>query len=276
MNYKKISIILIPILFIAVLTRHFFYSTPHYNIISIDSFDEAFSNFTCSPTTLITFDIDDTILTSRDPILSGITSYPLLFKIRAVLKHPSLLQQEAFDLAASIIVMDTKFFLIDKTIIHKIKQLQTNGCNIIGLTAIETGSFGIIPSFEEWRADMLHSIGIDFNNSFNTDIVLNDLPPFRGMYPRFVHGIVYANMQPKGDALKALLEKIDFQPTAIISFDDEMHALQSIAHACAQLNIPFTGYQYNGAKNLKPMWDMDKALAELDDIMKQAAAQTMY
>jgi hypothetical protein len=273
MNNKKFSVVIIALVAICSSVWYFFHTKPHYNIIPINSFNEVFNNFTCNPTTLITFDIDDTLLTTRDPILSGITAYPLLFKIRAILKHPILLQEKYFDLVASIIVMKTQFFLIEENMVQTIKKLQKNGCKIIVLTAIETGSFGIIPSFEEWRRQMLHNFGIDFNNTFNKDIILDDLPQFRGTYPRFSHGILYANMQPKGSALQSLLEKISFVPKAIISFDDELHALESIAHTCALLDIPFTGYHYFGAKNIKPQWDMNKALQELDSVMKTSAKQ---
>jgi hypothetical protein len=276
MNYKKISTIIIPILLIASLAWYFFCSTPHYNIIPIDSYAQAFTSInSCNTKTLITFDVDNTLTVTDDPILNGIP-HPLLFKIWAGLKHPTLARQKTFELIASIIIMHAHFFLIEDLLVQTIKDRQHNGCNIIGLTAIETGTFGIIPSFEEWRAQMLHDFGIDFINSFNTDITLDNLPLYHGTYPRFVHGIVYTNMQPKGDALCALLEKLRLRPEAIVSFDDELQALESIAHACAKLNIPFTGYQYNGAKKVKPVWNMNEALAELDDVMKQAATQTMY
>jgi hypothetical protein len=268
MNHKKIGIITIPLFAIVSLAWYFFHRTPHYNIIPIDSFNEALTSTShCHNETLITFDVDDTLITTNDPLISGVP-YPLLFKILVLIKYPELLQRERLELVSSTVISHAHFFLTEPTIVQTIKKLQKNGCHIIGLTAIETGSFGIIPSFEEWRSQMLHNCGIDFNNSFNKDIVLNSLPQSRDNYPHFSNGIICTNQQEKGDALKAFLEKTTFKPKAVISFDDDIEALKSIAHACTTLNIPFTGYHYYGAKKLKPVWNMNLALAELDDVIK--------
>ena len=207
--------ITIPLLAIISLAWYFFHTTPHYNIIPINSFNEALTSPShCHNETLITFDVDDTLITTTDPLLSGIP-YQLLFKIKVLIKYPELLQRKHFELIASIVLSHAHFFLTEKNIVSTIKQLQKNGCNIVGLTAIETGSFGIIPSFEEWRSQMLHNFGIDFNNSFNKDIVLNNLPQSRDNYPHFSNGIICTNKQEKGAALKAFLEKIIFKPTSM-------------------------------------------------------------
>jgi len=266
--YKRVGGFITLIMLILSLIWYLAHSTLHYNIISINSFNEAFNLINhCNDKTLITFDVDDTLITTHDPLLVTL-NYPLLFKIQTIISYPKLLFRSHFELVASAIFSQAHFFPTEKSIISKIQQLQNNNCKIIGLTSIETGSFGIIPSFEKWRAQMLHDFGIHFNNTFNTDIILDNLPQYRGNYPCFFEGIICTNQQPKGPSLQALLEKIAFNPDAIISFDDDLDALKSIAHTCSTLNIPFTGYHYYGAKNSKPAWSTDQASHELDRIMK--------
>lgn len=222
----------------------------------------------CTDTTLITFDVDDTLTTAHDPLFQNQADhYPWLFRLQVAFRYPQLLNRGQWEEAISVAYLESKYTLIEPAITKIIRVLQDQGCKLIALTSMETGPFGVIPSFEKWRANVLQELGIDFDRSFNKDFVLDRLPN-RNRYAVFYKGILCANQEDKGRVLLAFIERIDTKPTTIISFDDNTKALASIEKVCKLLGINFKGYLYLEGKEVLEPWDSQKALQRLDQIMQ--------
>lgn len=233
-----------------------------YTFQQIDSFEQAIPGLNqCDAQTLVLFDIDDTLISTTD--IMGTKSPPLLFKLKAILKHPQLLFKKNWEYYYSIMWQQTEWHVIEPDSITIINHLKDRGCIALGLTSMETGSFGVIENFPEWRSALLADFGIKFTDSF-LNIVFNDLQSYRNNYPELYDGILCCNQQSKGSVVAAFLNHFNLQPTKIIFFDDSADNLASVAAVCKQRDIPFTGFQYKGAEKLAKKWDMQKALMQLD------------
>ena len=242
------------------------------HIQSVDSFSPAFPLLmSCSSKTFITFDVDDTLITARDVIARDFRS-PLIFKFLTLLKYPELLKKDRFEWAASIVFAQAERYVFDPQVVKIIRHLQQQECNVLGLTSIETGSFGTIPNMSAWRAHKLKALGIDFQRKF-ADATLTSLPSHRGNYPQLYQGILCTNQQPKGKVLGAFLDYYHLNPEKIISFDDNQKDLVSIARECAQRNIRFIGFHYKGAEKIVGVWldqwNTKRALKQVDVLMQE-------
>ena len=236
------------------------------NFQKIDSFEQAIPELNqCNDTTLVLFDIDDTLLSTAD--IFGTHSLPLLFKLRAILKHPQLLFRKNWEYYYSIMWQETEWCAIEPDSIIIINQLKDRGCTALGLTSMETGTFGVIENFPEWRSTVLANLGIKFTDSF-PNTVFNELLSYRNNYPELYDGILCCNQQSKGSVLAAFLDNFNVQPSKIIFFDDSVENLVSVADICQQKNIPFTGFQYLRANKLAAKWDTQKALTQLDYLIQ--------
>jgi hypothetical protein len=269
---SKTKLILVTVVLISsvlILTKLWFREPSYGPFKQIDTYHEIQPVFdACDKNTLVTFDVDDTLITSPDAIANFYC--PLWAVIRAYLKYPGLLLNRAtFELMFSRILLQPKRFVFDPDIVRIIQQLQRQGCVVVGLTALETGTYGVIKHTQEWRANMLSNFGINFSRQFQ-DISLTMLPPKRGQYPCLYRGILCTNLSRKGKVLGTFLDYYHLKPAHIISFDDKTAELNSIAHACAQRHIPFSGYHMLGAKKLCSAWDTNRALLQLDFLMQQA------
>ncbi len=223
----------------------------------------------CDKRTLITFDIDETLITSRD-VLPAFCYGRLPFTLRliAAFKYPSLLfNTNKLEWCTSTMNKQTEPFVFDSDIVHIIRQLNLKGCAPIALTFAGSGSYGIIKNFPEWRTTILKNFGFDFSDQFH-DTTFTSLPMYRGTHPVLHKGILFTNCTDKGLTLAAFLEHYNLKPARIISFDDSYTFLTSIARACSYKKIPFTGYQVLGAKKLLGTWNMRRALLQIDYVMK--------
>jgi len=221
----------------------------------------------CDKQTLITFDVDDTLITAKDVMANF--EIPFWFKIRMAFKYPTLLSHARQDWFASIIVQQAEFFVFDPDVVIYIQQLRRRGCPVLALTSMDSGEYGVVKSMPEWRANMLYSFGIDLNVQFQ-DTLFKNLFEYRGDYPCLYKGILCANQQPKGLVLGAFLDYSHLKPARIISFDDDACALDSIARECQKRSIAFTGYQCLGAKKFAGEWNNRRALLQLDYVMQHA------
>ena len=230
------------------------------SIITLHSYDDVDIDY--DEKTLITFDVDDTLITAKD---SSNLNYdlPLLFKILAVLRHPSLLLH--YEDISSIVFAQSPRRLTELNVVALINKYKKQ-CKVVGLSAIESGSYGTIPSIPRWRDAMLKSMGINFSKFYNHTFY--QLPVYRGTYPRLYKGVLYTNEQPKGKILGAFIDSLKKKPTSVISFDDQKEALYSIAQACKERNISCTGYHYIGATlHTKPL-NYARAFRQLHALVK--------
>ena len=236
---------------------------------SIDKYSEAQAIFdACNEKTLVTFDVDDTLITATDVMANF--DFPLLFKIRAVFRYPELLfDKSKFEYIQSLIFQQAERFVFDPDIVNIIQQTQHQGAKVVALTSMESGELGCIKNMPEWRVNMLSNFGINFNKEFQ-DVFFTSLPSYRNQYPCFYKGILCANQLKKGVVLGAFLDYYDLKPGRIISFDDQISALSSIASACTQRKINFIGYQVFGAKKFYKPWNTNRALVQLEALVNRS------
>ncbi|MCK4264887.1 DUF2608 domain-containing protein [Candidatus Babeliales bacterium] len=270
---KKLIIIAITIIGSIFLYNFYFYHQKHTlldkNIKSINSYSEILEPMKeWDENTLILFDVDDTLISSHDKLGKGdIYPFPLWFTIRMVLKHPKIIFSSVLEEYYCRVWKQVERFLIEPEIIPLIKNLQKQKCIILGLTAMESGSCGSIKSMPEWRYDMLKKFGIEFNKKFD-DHSFTNLPLHRNNNPVLYRGIICTNQENKGLVLEAFLNYSNLKPEKIIFFDDLNKSLQSVAQTCKKRKIPFECYQYLGAKDFADKWNTERALLQMDNLIK--------
>lgn len=205
-------------------------------------------------TTLVVFDVDDTLQVSKDAILR--TNDQLLSPSQLVLvqkfyaEYVDYLQKKNSNLSgdlfmalfASKLMLHTRFRLVEEITASIINALRARGIKVIALTAAPRGKWGVIDNFGEFRFATLKKLGIDLSGSFE----MQEMP----VVPEgavFYKGILLAEAHDKGTVLTGFLNKISWKPTKIIFFDDNKRYLEQVADVLKKLNIEFVGYWYKAA-----------------------------
>lgn len=205
----------------------------------------------CGPKALVVFDVDETLLTSPENSFANF-KISTLFKCKSLLKHCSLLCG-GIEHFVSITFAGAQRIVFDEDIVSYIRDtLHSHEVPTIALTDISSGSYGVIPDMPLWRYEQLgrQQINFDPDKKFDTDFLFTNLPPRHHRHPRLYHGILCANGTAKGDVLGAFLDKYQkmLNTELVIFFDDEERHLDSVATACKQRGITFSGFQCVGAK----------------------------
>ena len=130
-----------------------------------------------------------------------------------------------------------KVALTDKQwplILEKIKKQS----EIYGLTQVETGSFGPIPSIEKWRMDELTKFNIRFSHNEKMEYI----HPEKG--PSCHKGCIMAGKKTKSQALVSFFGHFKQSPQSIIMLDDKIEQLKSIRHFCKKKKIDFFAFHW--------------------------------
>lgn len=221
---------------------------------------------TTQETDLVLFDVDNTLIVANDALFRP-CGEKLLNQLLLKLMMQEGLERSVY--LASKFLMDMKTSLVDPNIPNTISNLQQRGVKCIALTAMKSGSQGVIDSMEDWRYQQLKEKDIDFSLSF-PDIPFTIFDEFIGVNfpPTFKYGILASGTHPKGVVLTAFLKKFGLQPTKIIVVDDNLNALKSIESEVEKLGIPNTIYHYSAVKNLPCVLDNDLAQFQCDYLIK--------
>lgn len=221
----------------------------------------------CTKETLITFDVDDTLITSLDFITRDLEHSFWLYAY-LVLKFPNLFfNPNKLEKVISILVRDCRRSVFDKEIFKVINKFKQKKCNIIALTDMRNSGFGVIDSLPKWRAKTLKSFGFDFSGKF-TNKTFDNLKAYKKSYPCFYSGILCTNKLPKGAILGAFIDYYGLKPDKVISFDDLEYQLDSIYTECKKRNIPFLGIQPLGAKNIAVNRSFKLAAQQINNVLK--------
>lgn len=208
---------------------------------------------------LVVFDVDETLITPKDPFLRYLRQPPPNCKT----------VQEGFGILDCLLeddvlkgwkevwfsrIMDRMVYqLLDPEFPSIIHQLQKNGIRTIALTAIKSHSFGIIQSMEDWRIRQLQQFNISFSQAFpKTSYLAFELPSGR---PTFKQGVLCADTTPKGEALLTLLRAIEWTPSKIVFIDDSFSYQKSMESLTEMVGIPFTGFHYKGGELISSDFD---------------------
>lgn len=235
----------------------FFWAPVQHPILEIYSFAEGVAFHDIQPDTLVIFDVDQTLIQPVDTYPANENSPEAeQFRNALVQRYP----KTDWVKLASIMLKQAERPLVESRIIEQIKQLQARGVNIIACTSMNTGAYGVIPLMEEWRYNHLKSLG--FEGSFaDTVLPLN----INGKKPVLYKGIFATDTVPKGIALGALFDELDYQPKKIVFFDDSLEYIVSVSQMCKGRGIEFFGYIYKGARSV--LWNENVAATQAQILM---------
>jgi len=267
---KRIFFILLIIA--SIISIFFIYkkTKPHHKgIITIHSLQEALPYLkNANEKTLCFFDIDDTIIRGYDIGMANGGDLPISFIIGALFKHPSLIRKTKWEYYYSLMWQNAKRFVIDPLSIKIIKELKNKECPVLGLTLIESRSFGVIRDFTKFRYKMLKELGVEMTQKFGT-VYFTKLQAYRYNYPELYKGILFSNRLSKEKVLGAFIDYFKLKPDKIIFFDDHIGNLDNVGQECDKRKIPFYGFHYLAKKKLlENKFSTKRALLELDYLMK--------
>lgn len=208
---------------------------------------------------LILFDIDQVLLTRVDMVFNvavqeGIKQYHEQLEAN---HSPEELKK-----LESLIYLQSPEQVLDAHMLMLIQDIQRKQIPVIALTKAGTGQWGCIPSFDEYRADALKKVGIDFSSSFKS-VKRISFDEFKVKHPPvFTRGVLCTGKVSKGDALRAFLSHTGFLPKRVLFIDDTRENLTNVEQACQELGIAFEGYEFTQIFD-RPTIPFDRELLEL-------------
>lgn len=191
------------------------------------------------PNSLVLLDVDYTILVFKDRAL-GHDSEKYYKPIMKKLKN-----RDDINYLTSSIFIQAEYSLIDQKILTLIEKLQNKNIKVIALTAIPSGSLGLIPHCGEWRFNQLLTLGINFESAFPTiqSLSVQGFPETRPA-PLYTKGVLASGGYPKGQVIRAFLKQIEWTPSNILFVDDRLDYINSVEEELEKENIPHTSFHY--------------------------------
>lgn len=251
--------ILIIVTFIALIAGGFYFLWPRttYQINELASYADLNTQPFAHPGTLVLFDVDETIITIPDRF-----DFTLPFRLQILWHFPQFIYTQNWEYIYSKLWQQAQFMLVEPMVVQLINELKSHGCIVLGLTSMESGTYGAIANMPEWRFNTLTDFGIQFSQQFG-NYTFTNLASYRSNYPILYKGILCANQQSKGDVLSAFLKQSGLQPNKIIFFEDSMTNLQSIGAACNTLGIPVEMYHYTGSEKYQKQSNPNRVLEQI-------------
>lgn len=227
-------------------------------IETIQSF-ESIDFSSINPESLVIFDVDETLIQPVDTFLiNEHTTQGKNFRQKLIQTYPTMKSDNHI---ASIMLQEAQRPLLEPNVIHHISKLKNRGVFVIACTAMNTGSYGIHSSLEEWRYNHLKSLG--FEGSFsNTKFPIFYLE----RKPIFYKGLLATDLQPKGPIVGKFIDAMNLKPKDIIMIDDDNDYLLSVKAECEKRSINFKGYEYKGYKTAP--WNEDLVQFQADYLFK--------
>jgi hypothetical protein len=225
------------------------------------------------PDTLIVFDIDEVLVTSKDRFFHPLSEKMILDLTKQEMGLAKTEEeQKKIEEKLSIGLTETKRVLIEKLSPDLLRALNRKKMKAIGLTSFPSGRFGKIPQLEKWRVDHLTGLGLDFSIFFPqlqrhefSSLKKPSLPP-----PLFEKGILFSRGYSKGDVLLAFLDLIHWKPHKVIFIDDLLENLRMMSLSLKARHIAFQGYHYRGAEIESHPLDKESIELQFRHLMHQA------
>lgn len=219
---------------------------------------------------LVLFDVDDTLLISKDLVLRR-SSREIWNKCRKeILCNPALVSQEknANGFLIGQIFSKMEYEVVDPKVIDIIDSLQKKGIRTIALTNMATGKIGTINAMEDWRVDHLKKHNIDFSLAFPQFKEVSFKVDQSEKFAIFKQGLLCTNAQEKGPVLAAFLETIEWRPSKVLLIDNDLDYLKSVEAALGNLGIEFIGFHYTEMKRRACVVDEDLAKYQIAHLAK--------
>lgn len=142
-----------------------------------------------------------------------------------------------------------------------VRQLQDEEFRVMVLTA--RGSQYRLPTFRELRRNNLdfsnHAIPMDDDTNFRG---LTFFPSSDSRAVLYEDGVYMVSGQHKGKMLQALIERLDWEPDAVVMMDDTEKNIEAMRTSLGLLNIPYRLYRYSGMDTKAKNFDEDKAFRQ--------------
>lgn len=201
-------------------------------VSSVSEISKVMSDFN-ENTTLMLFDIDDTVITTASHFVNNIDT------LKDKKDSLSDSDKELCNELISSWRLERPVFLTDLDWSNFLR----NSIHCYGLTKMDVGRFGCIPSIEQWRYDELRSNGITFNVQYPITEREYDQPHSVGLNDAtFFKGIFFTGNAKKGDIVKELLKTNKY--TSVLFVDDKVEQLQNVQSACDEMNIKCKPLQF--------------------------------
>jgi len=232
-------------------------------IVETDQLDTV-KSFLDEKSTLVIFDIDNTLVTPYDLIGTEQWFVNLLeSKMKEGLSLPEAKKQILplyYEVHNSISV---KFTEPDINLLFE--WLMNNHILYIALTARSD-------IFKYCSNRQLNEVGLKL--------------PFKGLDQHhirahfenpveFDEGVIYCGSSDKGDVLFYMLDQVGFKPEKIIFVDDRVSNLLSVQRVCLKRNIPFIGLRYSRLDGNEYIFDSGKSDEELKKLLGHTTGECL-
>ncbi len=214
---------------------------------------------------LVLFDVDDTLIVPKDAILRP-CGRAFVKKFTQMLPSG---QQDQEELLFSKVLLQKESILVDPKAPDLIKSLHARKIPTIALTAADSGKLGHIENMADWRIHELKSLDLDFTPAFPHHELM-EFPTQKEMCsnPTFKGGILFTSDHPKGDILKAFLEKLSWRPKKVLFIDDKLSYIESVETTMKELGIECISFHYSAAEKLPCQLDEEIAKIQVTYLMK--------
>jgi hypothetical protein len=202
---------------------------------------------------LVIFDIDSTLIMSKDPALQRAN----IIKYNSTLKnHLQTISHNAQTIALNLCTQKPSQ-LVDVHTPKVIEQMKSKGIKVIACTAASPGKFKDIQCAERERFETLKKNGVDFSSAFpeHTDLPLVNVKGFLGRHPVFYQGVLCSAGEKdqcrKGASIVEFLQTTHYSPKVIVFIDDNKNYLKDL-HEALRIHYPsvqFKGIEFTGELN---------------------------
>lgn len=195
-----------------------------------------------SPQTLVLIDVDNTLIT---PVSKAFRVTPNLIDDIKKKKNNT---KNFVDLLSHW-RLQRKTMLVDSDWPTVLSTLKKKHALVYGLTKMETGSFGVIPSMEQWRYAELKSLNLEFSDNQALQKHSDQIAQGSPNSPVFYRGILMTGSASKSEVLK--LFQPFFAMDQILMIDDRLDQLEEVRTFCKIQSIPFLGIFFQGMTHFR-------------------------
>lgn len=251
--------------FLAALDPNYYASTEIHaapSFTSITSIEEISTTLKeADAETLIVFDVDEVLITTKDPFLRPEAEPIFLSHVKeAMSQAKSAEEQEAIEKKLSDCLVSCERYVLEPAAVKLIQELQNMHKKVIAITSHPTGKLGNLPSVERWKVDSIQSFGFHFEHSF---------PGFRATSPLYVDGVIFSRGSTKGDILVQFLDQLGcFKPKKVICIDDLIKNHETLRDSLAEYGISYTGFWYRKAALTPEQIDAKRIAWQFQELMK--------
>ncbi|MFV9930420.1 MAG: DUF2608 domain-containing protein [Rickettsia endosymbiont of Haemaphysalis japonica] len=196
----------------------------------------------------IFIDVDDTLITPKSKTFKKPPYNQIMDRIKE-----NKISYDNYEEITSNWRLQRKVILIDEEWVEVINKLKEK-FPVYGLTQMNTGVFGNIPSMQDWRYKELKELGIEFSDNEKLAIYNSGQKDDAIFYK----GIFITGNHSKSGTLSKFSEELN--TSFIVFVDDRAKHIEDVGDYCKKNKIGFLDILFDGLKNLTG--EPDPTLAE--------------